>query len=101
MFLVGAGIVRESEVALHEFVEKDGCSLLLRSLQNESPRLRAKAAFLVHCLLRTRPHLQGTHQIQIPLNCLLHPMACTDSQRKDAVSGGEIWRPNHYDDINM
>uniref|UniRef100_A0A8C4WXU4 HSPA (heat shock 70kDa) binding protein, cytoplasmic cochaperone 1 n=1 Tax=Eptatretus burgeri TaxID=7764 RepID=A0A8C4WXU4_EPTBU len=82
-------IVRESEVALHEFVEKDGCSLLLRSLQNESPRLRAKAAFLVHCLLRSRPHLQGTHQIRIPLNCLLHPMECTDSQRKDAVLGEE------------
>uniref|UniRef100_UPI00358FDF76 hsp70-binding protein 1-like isoform X2 n=1 Tax=Myxine glutinosa TaxID=7769 RepID=UPI00358FDF76 len=51
-------IVRESEAALHEFVEKDGCSLLLRSLQNESPRLRAKTVFLVHCLLRNRPHLQ-------------------------------------------
>ncbi len=54
-----AGLVREQEAGLLDFLSHDGFSVLMRGMQSDSEKLRTKSAFLLLNLLTSHPEHKG------------------------------------------
>lgn len=57
-----AGLVRAQPEGLEQLEALGGLEVLGGALQSPHPPLRARAAFLLHCLLREHPRLKGEPQ---------------------------------------
>uniref|UniRef100_UPI001A9DCDB8 hsp70-binding protein 1-like n=1 Tax=Ictidomys tridecemlineatus TaxID=43179 RepID=UPI001A9DCDB8 len=55
-----AGLVREQEAGLLQFLRLDGFSVLMRAMQQQVQKLKVKSAFLLQNLLVGHPEHKGT-----------------------------------------
>ncbi|NXI16443.1 HPBP1 protein, partial [Irena cyanogastra] len=61
---VATGLVRAQPEGLQQLEALGGLEVLGGALQSPQPPLRARAAFLLHCLLREHPRLKGLVRAQ-------------------------------------
>ncbi|XP_064557383.1 hsp70-binding protein 1, partial [Zonotrichia leucophrys gambelii] len=75
-------LVRAQPEGLQELEALGGLEVLGGALQSPQPQLRARAAFLLHCLLREHPRLKGR-----PKTPQIHPKKCPGTPLVPAWQG--------------
>lgn len=73
-----SGLVRAQAEGLAQFESLGGLEVLGGALQSPQAPLRARAAFLLHSLLREHPHLKGEYPTPRPFRTpIRHPSLST------------------------
>ena len=63
------GLTRDVEESQAVFVENDGFSVLLRTMQTGDEKLQTKAAFMMSAMCISKPQFKGTTKKPQPAEC--------------------------------
>lgn len=74
LFLGSVGLLRGFAEAQQEFVKGDGFGLILKSMQDEEPKLSTKASFLLMAMMRENAVFKSKFPV---IRLYIHHVLCT------------------------